>query len=527
MRKWLLYGCLFMASVAKAQVHGELQQFLSLRNNSWGDGDSSLFAKQAVKKSSLSIQAGWQQINGPQQGRNSLFFTSKAGRHAYATLEGHLTAGKWKFHFQPMILMHQPDTMAEKQLILPTDNWIGYWIRYMKWINKLDDRNHAQTGNQSRFLPGNTHLSFDGKRLRAIMGYRQVHWGPSKGDALILGKNSPAFLQAAIGTGEKGIAVLKGHIKWELLAGLLASPQFAYDDNGFKEAGASIVLPKREQQRFVNGFDINYTRGKKAAFTVGLNHLSMFYPDKEKRVHRYFPLLSYPFSLKAPLENEPASMGSMYVKLKVPADHLEIWAEYGYADRGIFPLSPLLQDTAKYGYTFGVSKLKPIGAKKFIELFSQVGYLQANTLYQAGAANSWYTHATIRQGFSNDGMVLGNGIGPGGTAAYFAISLLTPKNAVGTFFERRMRNKDFFYSTFYRGAGLPGPFERQWMDLRWGGYISFLTGGKLRHHINVTWIKSYAHQWQIKPVAAGFYKDYAIDKTGFRVSYELRLQDLL
>jgi hypothetical protein len=205
--------------------------------------------------------------------------------------------------------------------------------------------------------------SFDGKSLRAIMGYRQVHWGPSKGDALILGKNSPAFLQASIGTGEKGIAVLKGQIKWEILAGLLASPQFAYDDNGFREAGASIVLPKREQQRYINGFDINYTRGKKAAFTVGLNHLSMFYPDKEKRVHRYLPLLSYPFSLKAPLENEPASMGSMYVKLKVPADHLELWAEYGYADRGIFPLSPLLQDTAKYGYTFGVSKLKPIGAK--------------------------------------------------------------------------------------------------------------------------------------------------------------------
>lgn len=45
--------------------------------------------------------------------------------------------------------------------------------------------------------------------------------------------------------------------------------------------------------------------------------------------------------------------------------------------------------------------------------------------------------------------------------------------------------------------------------------------------INFTWIKSYAHQWQIKPVAAGFYKDYAIDKTGFRISYELRLQDLL
>ena len=524
MKKFLLYIFLMIGLFAKGQVHSELKQFLTLRNNSWGIEDSSL-AKDAAKKSSLSVQAGWQQINGPQQGRNSLFFTSKAGRHAYASLEGHVAAGKWSLHFQPMILLHQPDTTAEKQLILPTDYWIGFWTRYMKWINKLDDRVHAKSVKENRFLPGNTYLSFDGERVRGVLGYRQVHWGPAIGDALILGRNSPAFLQASIAAGEKGMAALKGHIKWELLVGLLASPELVYDDNGFKEGGVSIVRPKPDQQRFVNGFDIYYTRGKKAAFTVGLNHLSMFYPDKEKRVHRYFPLLSYPFSLKAPLENEPASMGSMYLKLKIPADHLEMWAEYGYADRAIFPLSPLLQDTAKYGYSFGVSKLKPIGAKKFIEIFSQIGYLQANTIHQAGAANSWYTHATIRQGFSNDGMVLGNGIGPGGTSAYFAISLLSKKNAVGTYFERRMHNKDFFYSTFYRGMGLPGPFERQWMDLRWGGYFSFLTG-KLRHHINLTWIKSYAHQWQIKPVAAGFYKDYAIDKTGFRVSYELQLQDL-
>ena len=129
---------------AKAQVHSELKQFLSLHNNSWGFEDSSL-AKEAAKKSSLSVQAGWQNINGPQQGRNSLFFTSKAGRHAYASLEGHVAAGKWSLHFQPMILLHQPDTAAEKQLILPTDYWIGFWTRYMKWINKLDDRVHAKS----------------------------------------------------------------------------------------------------------------------------------------------------------------------------------------------------------------------------------------------------------------------------------------------------------------------------------------------------------------------------------------------
>ena len=83
------------------------------------------------------------------------------------------------------------------------------------------------------------------------------------------------------------------------------------------------------------------------------------------------------------------------------------------------------------------------------------------------SGESWYTHAQVRDGYTNVGQVLGAGIGPGSNMQSFDVSWVKGLKRIGFGVERIDRNSDLFYQT-----GSTDP-RRHWIDLGVNGKFNW------------------------------------------------------
>ena len=60
-------------------------------------------------------------------------------------------------------------------------------------------------------------------------------------------------------------------------------------------------------------------------------------------------------------------------------------------------------------------------------------------------AGSWYEHGWTYDGYTNEGEVLGAGIGPGSNSHYFALSRIRDKEKLGIALEIIDQDNDFYH----------------------------------------------------------------------------------
>ncbi|MFY0684089.1 MAG: hypothetical protein JXR20_06020 [Balneola sp.] len=99
------------------------------------------------------------------------------------------------------------------------------------------------------------------------------------------------------------------------------------------------------------------------------------------------------------------------------------------------------------------------------------------------SSGSLYAHGLNKQGYTNNGQIIGAGIGPGSTADYLNISILSEKSTLSLEYQRIRFNDDYFFRTFTsRIETKPHDLEHQFgiiydikrskVDLRFGIFQS-------------------------------------------------------
>ena len=141
--------------------------------------------------------------------------------------------------------------------------------------------------------------------------------------------------------------------------------------------------------------------------------------------------------------------------------------------------------------------------ESFIELAAEFTQLQLPTskLTLDSNANSWYTSAAVPQGYTNNGKIMGAGIGPGSNSETIAISYLNGFNKIGIEFERYLHNNDYYYNAF----AAVNDFTRHWVD------VSTSVVGSYRHHHFVFsgklgLIRSINYEWNVLE-GLGYFKN--------------------
>ena len=80
--------------------------------------------------------------------------------------------------------------------------------------------------------------------------------------------------------------------------------------------------------------------------------------------------------------------------------------------------------------------------------------------FSTNAPSSWYLGSYVRQGYTNNGQIIGAGIGPGATSQTLEINWRKEKNRIGISAERRLHNNDFYVYSFSNS----GDFRRWYVD---------------------------------------------------------------
>jgi hypothetical protein len=323
---------------------------------------------------------------------------------------------------------------------------------------KIDTTSYGQ----SRIGLKTKHVSF---------GYttENIWWGPGKRNSLIFTNNAGGFRHYYLNSVEP-IKSFIGSFEFSAITGSFDTTKYRDIDQNLLDICQPCKVYKNLDQRKIDAITINWRPRWIPNLYLGYAFSRQYYANTKNDYGQ-----TYSFFSK---DRTQQIIGSLMFRFVLPKDHSEFYGELGLPDQAAYPWKFFKDKNPRTGFIFGTSKLFFIGkGKSYLNLnleFTQLQLMNPKNIFYLGApfaggqSNSWYLNTNIRQGWSNNGQLLGAAIGPGSNSQSFSLSWHKGYNKIGVFVERVAHNNDFYYSVYYNpfagGLGY-GYYNRYWVDI--------------------------------------------------------------
>lgn len=378
----------------------------------------------------------------------------------------------------------------------------NYYTRlYFMQLNVIDWPQQFGLKPLEKFYLGQSSAKILFNNLYVGLSNENIWWGPGRRNALIMTNNAPGFLHADIKTA-KPIKTIFGTFEMQAVFGKLDSSGVEPVENIRQQRyWPGAYVPKENIRRQMLGFVVSWQPRWIKNFYLGYAGAYYGYVTYEQK--NGDPLVQYPYSYTIPTD-KGAKLGSIFFRYAMPKDRAEIYGEFGRADRLPTPWN-LTEDTIPLGYVFGLRKWMKLRGQNHIEVSMEVSHLQLpdprlifNTTnpFSKPKTNSWYTHPQIRQGYTNQGQLLGAAVGPGGNSQFFGISWVNGHNRIGVHGERWVHNNDMNYYQNLSGSLGYGPHYRYWTSFTYGAHAQVRVAGlylsaayNIGQSLNYQWVK--------------------------------------
>ncbi len=390
--------------------------------------------------------------------------------------------------FQPEWVMAN-NTVKEDLLPPASPGLNNYWGKFFAMIgNKIDMPSRFGDQSLNTVYQGQSAARYKTRKFAIGVSTENLWWGPARYNALVMSNNAPGFLHAGINTMEP-LKTPIGKFEAQLIYGRLKGSGFTPPEfKRIEQAGCPqcYEAPPGDKTRNITGYVFSFSPKGMDNFFIGMSYASYRYADT---------------TIKS------AGLGSMFFRYVMPKDKAEIYAEYGRSDKHINPFD-LFRDSVPYGYTIGVRKFVGLpGKTNYISITAELTHLgltKAALIFDSNNiwggpnpnANSWYTNARIRHGYTNDGRVMGASIGPGSNSQTLNIAWHSGQNQIGMQLQRVMRNTDFYYYNYFNGILGLGNTSAFWVDISASLYAQWkfkylLVAGSVDYlsAVNYKWLK--------------------------------------
>jgi hypothetical protein len=152
-------------------------------------------------------------------------------------------------------------------------------------------------------------------------------------------------------------------------------------------------------------------------------------------------------------------------------------------------------------YSVGVHKVfQKTPTSKIYEFLYERTRMQQTSSRLLRDAGSWYMHGNIRHGYTNNGEVMGAGIGPGSNSQYFEFAMIDKLDKYSVAFEVVDQDNDFFMYAFEDALD----FRRYWKDFN----VHFSVQKKIKNYwgrINLIYSRSLNYQWELDDYTDPYY----------------------
>jgi hypothetical protein len=419
--------------------------------------------------------------------------------------------------------------------------WEGHydiiWAkRYNLW-NRIDTPERYGEHEYKKTTFGQSSIRLNYKALSLGLSSENIWWGPSVRNGIMMSNNAQGFNHITLNT-RRPIKTLIGNFEFQLVTGRLEPSGFDPPNTDRTYAGTKIFVPKINQNaetgdwRFFQGYTITYSPIWIPGFHIGLNRWTQMYGAMiEGRYYwiadanngatvGWFPIFSN-FLRKndkiEPYERETDQAASGYFRWFWKDSKAEFYGEFGHNDAKNNIRDLLLDSDHSRSVTLGVRKL--FDSKQNNSQFEF--HWEWTQMEQTGGrlvrnAGSWYMHYRVHHGYTNNGEVMGAGIGPGSNSQYFSFAKLNKNQRTGLAFEIIDQDNDFYYYAFEDNSD----FRRYWKDFNFHLFYE-KKFKKLWGSFNMVYSRSLNYQWELTEDPALPYYQPGRDVNNFHIDFKL------
>lgn len=402
-------------------------------------------------------------------------------------LQTYLTAGFF-VKFKAISLQLMPEFVQAENRDFETFSLQGALRAPMLVLwNSSDIPERFGTSAYSRLRFGQSALRLSSRSVSIGVSTENLWWGPGFRNSLLMSNNAPGFLHGTFNS-VKPLKTFLGSFEFQLIGGRLEGSGIQPDPNAYLVNGIQYLEPKSLDARYISALTINYQPRWVPGLFLGFSRAFHLYTsDMGSGLTDVFPFI-LPFEKKsAPLEDAKRrdQLASFSVRWVFPASQLEAYGEVGWNDYSTSFWDWFLSNEHSRAYLFGLRKVFPQSPGRYIRLALENTSMEMTADRLVRNNGPWYRHDFVRHGYTNEGQVLGAGIGPGSNLQTFDLAFVRPQTIAGFTIERYAHNMDYFYDAF-------STYDPKWVDLNFGGYYQRRMGAyAILTKLNFAWMRNY------------------------------------
>ncbi len=469
------------------------------------------------------------------------YFTEINTRHPYNRNNGSMIPNKGMQHiFSPgFYLRLGPLSIKIKPEHHYADNklfdgfWEGHypiiWSRRYRLWNHIDMPERFGSKRHNRLLLGQSNIKINWKKISFGFSNENIWWGPARRNSIMMSNHAQGFHHITFNTNEP-IKTFLGKLEFQLITGKLKNSGYTPPRTDYEYAGTKLYVPKITQigttddWRYLQGLIISYSPKWIDGFSIGFIRWVQMYSDLLKGRYwwmegkpNYMPIFSNLFRKNDIYENYEAQTdqaAGIFFKWLWKESKAEIYAEFHHNDSKQNLRDLLLDSDHSRAATIGIQKVFEIKKSKYLFNWEWT-QMEQNATRLVREAESWYQHAWVYDGYTNNGEVLGSSIGPGSNSHYLSINKIEMNQQIGIAFEVIDHDNDFYHRAFSDS----NDFRRYWKDfnlhLKFNKkFNNFLLSSRL------VYIRSLNYQWELRDTATTYYQP-GKDTNNFHLNIKL------
>ncbi len=274
-------------------------------------------------------------------------------------------------------------------------------------------------GNRSygRVDPGASYLRLDSRFLTLGVSTANEWIGPATEYPFLLGTNAPGFPHLFLGTGDP-VNVWVGHVQARLMWGKLDQSDYSPVSGSTRylstaqpgtirlaASAAGVFLP-----RGIPGLELGVARFFHVPYRIGEPSADFW----KKPFRLFFTKNEFAQGDSAGADNQ---LTSLFFRWIFPHSGIEVYGERGYEDQFYDLREFIVNLDHDREYMLGFQKILRKRSGGFDVLKAELINYQLSTLALIRGEGFVYVHATLRQGHTNRGQLLGASPGVGAAAA--------------------------------------------------------------------------------------------------------------
>jgi hypothetical protein len=335
------------------------------------------------------------------------------------------------------------------------------------YYNMIDMPDRFGDGDYSKVSLGQSSIRLNAGPVTLGVSNENLWWGPGVRNSLLMSNNASGFKHFTLNT-TRPVQTYIGSLEAQIIGGRL-------NQSGISPPVGPGYIVKEHDWRYISGLVITYQPKWIPNFFLGfdrtfvINHRSMGNGFKD-----YFPIfgaVEKSAYQQGDGTNSDDAAGrdqylSFFTRYVLPQSKAEIYFEYGRNDHSYDLRDGVVEPEHARAYTFGFRKLVPLARPdEYIQLGAEVTQLEKSKTRNTRDSGSWYEHYQVVDGYTNEGQVLGAGIGPGSNLQSLDVSWVKGLKRIGLQFERLVNNNDLFYDFAYGSPDKNVFINRHWVDL--------------------------------------------------------------